>query len=75
MSPTSIKDTIEKAISICNYTASDEFNGLPNASLFPKKEVELSLFHPWEIDLSKAEQIAIECENTALGFFKENKTI
>ena len=73
MSPSSIKDTIEKAISICNYTASDEFNGLPNASLFPKKEVELSLFHPWEIDLSKAEQIAIECENTALNYSKKIK--
>ena len=73
LSPSSIKDTIEKAISICNYTASDEFNGLPNASLFPKKEVELSLFHPWEIDLSKAEKIAIECENTALNYSKKIK--
>ena len=40
---------------------------------FLKKEVELSLFHPWEIDLSKAEQIAIESENTALNFSKKIK--
>lgn len=62
LSPQSIRDTVSAACRIANYTAEDQFAGLPEqhklATVFP----ELDLYHPWALDADAALALAVECE-------------
>lgn len=64
----SIERVVAKAISIASYTAPDEFAGLaPQTLMAAEPYPELDLYHPWDIDVAGAQQIACTAEDVARG--------
>ena len=65
--------TVEKALSIARYTAEDECAGLAEPDLLARAEMldslipGLELFHPWNIDVETAAELARVCEASALS--------
>jgi len=66
LSKNSLLKTTEKALSLANLTAADEFNGLADSNLMATEPIDLDLHHPWKLDMSEAQTIALECEEAAL---------
>lgn len=66
LSPQALKDTVEAACNIAKYTAEDAFCGLADAELMAKDFPDLSLHHPWHIDVDTALALAKRCEAAAL---------
>jgi PmbA protein len=67
LSPQAIKDTVNAALSIARYTASDEFAGLADEALLAKDIPDLSLYHPWDISVERAIDLAKACEAAAFA--------
>lgn len=67
LSPQALKDTVEAACNIAKYTAEDAFCGLADAELMAKDFPDLSLHHPWHIDVDTALSLAKRCEAAALA--------
>jgi len=67
LSPQALKDTVEAACNIAKYTAEDAFCGLADAELMAKDFPDLSLHHPWHIDVDTALALAKRCEAAALA--------
>lgn len=64
-----IEATVAKALSIARFTAEDPAAGLADAALMPAGPLpELDLYHPWDIDVAAATELARSCEAAALGF-------
>lgn len=66
-SPTAIEETVRAARDIARHTQEDPCNGLADADLMPDSLPELDLYHPWPMDVGKAERLAIACEAAGLG--------
>lgn len=66
LSPAAIRDTVEAALSIARHTASDEFAGLPDEALLAKEIPDLGLYHPWDLSVEKAIELAQQCEEAAM---------
>ena len=66
LSPKAIRDTVEAALSIARHTASDEFAGLPDKALLARDIPDLGLYHPWDLSVEKAIEIAQQCEDAAM---------
>ncbi|MDD5177418.1 MAG: metalloprotease PmbA [Sterolibacterium sp.] len=64
-SPKALKATVEAALSIARFTATDPCAGLPNKNLLAKRAADLDLYHPWELPVEKAIAIARRCEQAA----------
>ena len=64
-SPAALKASVEAALSIARFTAEDDCAGLPEAKLLAKKSMDLDLFHPWDISVEAAIDIARRCEQAA----------
>ncbi len=60
-----IRETVRAAANIARYTQEDPCNGLADAELMPASLPELGLFHPWEVDPGRAQELALACENAA----------
>jgi PmbA protein len=67
LSPQALKDTVEAACNIAKYTAQDPFCGLADADLMATEFPDLSLHHPWQIDVDAALALAKRCEAAALA--------
>lgn len=67
LSPQALKDTVEAACNIAKYTAEDPFCGLADANLMATAFPDLSLHHPWHIDVDAALALAKRCEAAALA--------
>lgn len=67
LSPQALKDTVGAACNIAKYTAKDEFCGLADASLMAEVVPDLDLYHPWDLSVDEAIEIAKECEAAAFG--------
>ena len=67
LSPSAVQETVAKALSIASFTTSDEFAGLPDASLMAGALPDLDLFHPWELEAPAAIELAKRCEAAALA--------
>ena len=67
LSTEALKQTVEAACNIAKYTAEDPFCGLAEASLMASNPPELSLHHPWQIEVEDALDIAKRCEAAALA--------
>ena len=67
-SPQAIRDTVDKALTIARFTANDDCAGLAERELIagPDARRELDLFHPWDLPVEKAIELARECEAAAL---------
>lgn len=62
-----LKDTVEAACNIAKYTAEDPFCGLADAERMATEFPDLSLHHPWAIDVEQALALASRCEAAALA--------
>ena len=70
LSATALKDAVEAACNIAKYTANDEFCGLADANLMATELLDLDLYHPWNISVDEAVEIAKQCEAAAMGVDK-----
>jgi PmbA protein len=66
LSAQALKDTVEAACNIAKYTAKDEFCGLADAALMATDVPDLDLYHPWNISVADAIEIAKTCEAAAM---------
>ena len=66
-SPQAVRDTVDKALTIARFTASDDCAGLADTELMarPADRKELDLFHPWDLPVEKAIEMARQCEAAA----------
>jgi PmbA protein len=60
-----IRETVRAAANIARFTQEDRCNGLADAELMPTSLPGLELFHPWDMDPARAQELALECENAA----------
>lgn len=70
LSPASIKNAVESALAIAKYTSPDDCTGLAPKELMAFDAPDLDLYHPTEIDVDQAIQIALETESAALDYDK-----
>jgi len=68
ISADSLTETVKAACTFARYTSEDEFAGLPEQDRLATEFPDLELNHPWSIDAEQAIDLAIECENAALGY-------
>jgi len=61
-----VRDTVDAALSIARYTAKDDCSGLPDAGMLAKDCADLELYHPWDLPVEQAIDLATECEQSAL---------
>ncbi|MBT9613419.1 MAG: metalloprotease PmbA [Burkholderiales bacterium] len=67
LSTEAIRDTVAKALTIAKYTAEDEFAGLPEADRLARDIPDLDLYHPWDLPVEQAIELAQTCEAAALA--------
>lgn len=65
-----VADTVDAALSIARFTASDEANGLPDEALLCRETRELDLFHPWDLPVDEAVRMARAAEKAAFRLDK-----
>ena len=64
-SPAALRASVDAALSIARFTAEDDCAGLPDAKLLATKTMDLDLFHPWDISVETAIDVARRCEQAA----------
>ena len=74
LSAQALKDTVEAACNIAKYTAKDEFCGLADANLMATEMPDLDLYHPWQISVEAAIEIAKTCEAAAMDVDRKRIT-
>ena len=74
LSAQALKDTVEAACNIAKYTAKDEFCGLADANLMAADAPDLDLYHPWNISVEDAIEIAKTCEAAAMDVDRKRIT-
>jgi len=65
--PKAVRETVEAALSIARFTASDDAAGLADEVLLAREVADLDLYHPWPVSVDSAIEMARECEAAALG--------
>src|SRR6267143_920746 len=63
--PRAMRDTVEAALTIARFTAEDEAAGLPDREELARDPRDLDLFHPWDLPVERAIEIAKTCEAAA----------
>lgn len=64
--PDALRSTVEAALSIARFTSEDACAGLPEERLLFRGEQDLDLFHPWDLSVEEAIDIARRSEQAAL---------
>ncbi len=67
LSPRAIKDTVAAALSIARFTASDDSAGLADVEDLCREVHDLDLFHPWDLAVEEAIELAQRCEAAAFA--------
>ncbi len=62
-----VRETVDAALAIARYTASDDCAGLPDMDMLATEYPDLDLYHPWLLDVEQAIDLARECEQAALA--------
>jgi PmbA protein len=65
-----IEETVQAARNIARHTQEDPCSGLADPELMPEVLPDLDLYHPWILDASAAEELAVRCEAAGLRFDK-----
>lgn len=60
-----IRDTVAAACRIARYAAEDPYAGLPDPDTLAREFPDLDVYHPWELEVGQAVDIARNCENAA----------
>ncbi|HTJ97086.1 MAG TPA: metalloprotease PmbA [Rhodocyclaceae bacterium] len=63
--PEALRATVDAALSIARFTAADSAAGLAEEKLLAKKSMELDLYHPWDVQVSDAIELAKRAEEAA----------
>jgi PmbA protein len=63
-----IEAAVAKALSIAGFTTADPYAGLADPERLAKAPPDLGLYHPWDVDTARAEQIALTVEQSARDF-------
>lgn len=71
LSETAVREAVQAACSIANFTTRDEYAGLADAELMAKNIPDLDLYHVWELAADAAIEIALACENAARDYDKQ----
>jgi len=66
-SPTAIEAAVDKALTIARYTEADPAAGLADPDRLAREVPDLDLYHPWDLPVEAAIDIAIRCEAAALA--------
>lgn len=66
LSENAIKNTVEAALSIAKYTSPDDCTGLADKQLMAFDAPDLALYHPANIGVEKATELALRTEKSAL---------
>lgn len=61
-----INEAVQAACNIAKHTQADEAAGLADADLMAKQLPDLSLDHPWDLEVEKAIELAALCEEAGL---------
>jgi PmbA protein len=61
-----VRDTVDAALSIARYTARDDCSGLPDADMLARDYPDMDLYHPWDLPVDAAIELAKQCEQSAL---------
>ncbi len=69
-----LKDTVAAACNIAKFTAEDPYCGLADADRMATDIQNLDLYHPWQISVEEAADIAKRCEAAALAVDKSRIT-
>ncbi|MEW6165248.1 MAG: metalloprotease PmbA [Pseudomonadota bacterium] len=64
-SATALADTVDAALAIARFTAEDDCAGLPEPALLARGDMDLDLYHPWDLPVEEAIAIARRCEQAA----------
>jgi PmbA protein len=67
LAPRAIGQTVEAAYNIARYTAEDPAAGLPDEEALQHEPRDLDLFHPWDLEVEQAIEIAQAAERAAFG--------
>jgi PmbA protein len=72
LTPQAVRDSVDKALTIARFTASDEAAGLADRELIVRESAihDLDLYHPWDLSVEKAIALARECEAAAFRLDK-----
>jgi PmbA protein len=62
-----IKDTVEAALSIAGFTAPDDAAGLADPDLLAKDIRDLDLWHPWDLPVERAIELAKIAEDAGFA--------
>lgn len=65
LSPGALHETVKAACEIARYTAPDPYAGLAPPELMAGELPELDLYHPWELTVEAAIDLALRCESAA----------
>lgn len=72
-SPQAVRDTVDAALNIARFTASDDCAGLPEQEMLATEFPDLDLYHPWQLEVDDAIALARECEQAAFAADKRIK--
>ena len=62
-----LRATVDAALSIARFTAPDPCAGLPEEKLLAREIGDLDLFHPWNLPVEEAIDLARRCEDAAFA--------
>jgi PmbA protein len=62
-----VKDTVEAALSIAGFTAPDDAAGLADQDLLAKDIPDLDLWHPWDLPVERAIELAKIAEDAGFA--------
>jgi PmbA protein len=65
LSPQAVKETVRAACNFAKYTSEDPCSGLADADLMASDLPDLDLYHPWDIAVDEAIELATRCESAA----------
>ena len=66
-SPKAMRDTVDAALSIARFTASDDCAGLADYDLLARDVPDLDLWHPWDLPVERAIALAKACESAGFA--------
>jgi len=67
LSPQAMQDTVAAACSIARHTAQDPCCGLAEPHLLAHDIPDLELYHPWDVSVEQAIELAKLCESSAFA--------
>jgi PmbA protein len=67
LAPAALRQAVEAAFNIARFTAEDPAAGLPDEDSFERDPRDLDLFHPWDLQVEQAIELAQNAEQAAFA--------